>query len=464
VKQGGVLIGDPPRGIATLSGSAPAQLRFRSLVSDLWGVDRDLGKGRVLSGISVEDGLKRLDIQPDLEGNGVVWCHRRDGQREWYFVAAPAAQGFKGTLRFRATGQASLWDPTTGEIKPAGVMRREGEISLVALDLAPAESVFVVFDSQTSNQPNSITRIEHNGRVVLDLETKPLRPEVLSAFFGDPVDPNRNANVTDLVRRDVAAGKRMIVGSNEWAGGDPAPKTVKRLHVELRMPDGEKRQLEAREGAPLVLGPVDPPVAPVCEVDGTGQLLAWEPGSYRITRATGATTVWEAKSPRAIPLDSRWTLSFPSGWGVPESLALPHLVSWPDLDLTPEAKAFSGTATYRTEFESPPLAKDARVMLDLGRVEVSATVRVNGQSIGCRWSPPYRIDITRAVKPGTNHLEVDVTNTWFNRLSYDAGQPEEQRKTWTISGPAKGGTPAPSGLLGPVTLRIGSELSDRPRF
>jgi hypothetical protein len=100
-------------------------------------------------------------------------------------------------------------------------------------------------------------------------------------------------------------------------------------------------------------------------------------------------------------------------------------------------------------------------MLDLGRVEVSATVRVNGVPIGCRWSPPYRIDITRAVKPGTNHLEVDVTNIWFNRLSYDAGQPEEQRKTWTISGPAKGGTPAPSGLLGPVTLRIGSELSDR---
>lgn len=455
VKQGGVLIGDSPRGIATLSGAAPAQLRFTPLVRDLWGVDSDLGKGQVLARIPVADGLKRLGIRPDLEGDGVVWCHRRNDQRDWYFVAAPAALGFKGTLRFRATGQTSLWNPATGETKPAGAMRREGDTSLVALDLAPSESVFVVFDTLTSGQSNGITRIEHNGRVVMDLEAKPLRPEVISAFYGDLGDSNRNSNVTDLVRRDVAAGKRTIVGSNEWAGGDPAPKTVKRLHVELRMPDGEKRQLEAREGTRLALVADDPPAAPVCEVDGAGRLLAWEAGSYRITRANGATTVWEAPSPRAIPLDSRWTLSFPSGWGAPEMLPLPRLVSWPDLDLPPEARAFSGTATYRTEFEIAPPAKDARVLLDLGRVEVAATVRINGKSIGCRWSPPYRLDITRAVKPGTNRLEVDVTNTWFNRLSYDAGQPEERRKTWTISGPAKGGTPAPSGILGPVILRMG---------
>jgi len=50
-------------------------------------------------------------------------------------------------------------------------------------------------------------------------------------------------------------------------------------------------------------------------------------------------------------------------------------------------------------------------------------------------------------------LRIDVTSTWFNRLAYDAGLPENERKTWTISAPPKNTPPKPAGLIGPVTLR-----------
>lgn len=87
------------------------------------------------------------------------------------------------------------------------------------------------------------------------------------------------------------------------------------------------------------------------------------------------------------------------------------LKSWIELDLSPEAQAFSGTATYNTEFTLDPLSAGPRVELDLGHVEVIASIRVNGESAGSTWSSPFRLDITRRVKPGVNRLSVDVTST-----------------------------------------------------
>ena len=92
-------------------------------------------------------------------------------------------------------------------------------------------------------------------------------------------------------------------------------------------------------------------------------------------------------------------------------------------------------------------------MLDLGEVEFVADVFVNGEKVRTLWAPPYRCEIGGFVRDGENELQVDVTSTWFNRLAYDAGLEESERKTWTIFAPRKGTDPKKAGLLGPVTLR-----------
>ena len=142
-----------------------------------------------------------------------------------------------------------------------------------------------------------------------------------------------------------------------------------------------------------------------------------------------------------------WRLSFPQGWGARDEMALDALKSWTELPLGEEGRHFSGTATYRTT-----LRRDAAgtATLDLGRVETVATVFVNGRKVRTLWAPPYRCQIE--LKAGANELRVEVANTWFNRLVYDAGLPEAQRKTWTIGAPKKGAPLEPAGLLGPVTL------------
>mgnify|MGYP003888238283 CR=1 FL=1 len=61
--------------------------------------------------------------------------------------------------------------------------------------------------------------------------------------------------------------------------------------------------------------------------------------------------------------------------------------------------------------------------------------------------------LTAAAKPGENTLEVDLVNTWNNRLVGDAALPAGQRHT-SITAPTvtKDSPLLPAGLMGPVTL------------
>ena len=158
--------------------------------------------------------------------------------------------------------------------------------------------------------------------------------------------------------------------------------------------------------------------------------------------------------PGGLQIAGQWRVSFPEGWGMPATMQIAALKSWKELGPTPEAKAFSGTATYEAEFtlDAGAVSSGAAVMLDLGRVESLARVEVNGRDLGDLWCEPYRLDVTGAVKSGKNTLKVSVTDTWFNRLVFDAGQPEEMRRTWTIAGPSKDKPLRDSGLLGPVKV------------
>ena len=102
-----------------------------------------------------------------------------------------------------------------------------------------------------------------------------------------------------------------------------------------------------------------------------------------------------------------------------------------------------------------------------------ARVRLNKHELGVVWTAPWQVDVTAAVQPGANVLEVDVANLWPNRLIGDATLPKEQRRTVTnvrtydtlasgmfdcklCAARKKSGQPAAllsAGLLGPVTLQ-----------
>ena len=146
---------------------------------------------------------------------------------------------------------------------------------------------------------------------------------------------------------------------------------------------------------------------------------------FRPTPTEGVVAVAHPKETGTFPLSGPWNLTFPIGWYFDEatekSVKLDELVDWTTLD-DPDLKYFSGTATYRTVAGLRGLEKDERVVLDLGEVRDFAVVTVNGTTYPVLWRPPYRVDVTDAVRAaadGKLDLSVRVTNLWPNRLIGD---------------------------------------------
>jgi len=172
-----------------------------------------------------------------------------------------------------------------------------------------------------------------------------------------------------------------------------------------------------------------------------------------------------------------WEVQFDPNWFYPDNgtggkVRFEQLTDWTQ---RPEesVRYFSGTATYKTTFESKLKNTKSRVFLDLGVVKNVARVRLNGRDLGSVWTAPWRVEIGGALEAGANRLEIEVANLWPNRLIGDATLPIEKRRTVTnvrtydtmASGTydctkcaerKKSGQSAamlPSGLLGPVQIQ-----------
>ena len=166
---------------------------------------------------------------------------------------------------------------------------------------------------------------------------------------------------------------------------------------------------------------------------------------------------------RSIPLpiettvdsiDGPWKVQFQSGRGAPAEADFQKLISWTQSNDS-GVRYFSGTATYSKSFQAPAIWFDtgARLWMDLGDVKNIAEISVNGKDLGIVWKPPFRVDVTGIMKPGTNALEIKVTNLWVNRLIGDQ-QPGTTRKYTYTTRPFYGAESPllPSGLLGPVRI------------
>jgi hypothetical protein len=206
--------------------------------------------------------------------------------------------------------------------------------------------------------------------------------------------------------------------------------------------------------------------------------------AFVVFRSPADTVMISSSAPRAashsgtnpIGIGGPWTLTFPASSGVVKPLSLDELASWSAIT-DPNVRYFSGTAVYSKdiEIENPVPG----MMLDLGKVEVMARVKLNGRDLGILWKPPYQVDISKAAVPGKNQLEIEVVNLWVNRMIGDQSLPEDsdrdpngvlkQWPEWLLSGKTsptgrrsfvtfplwkKNDPLQPSGLLGPVKLKV----------
>jgi len=173
---------------------------------------------------------------------------------------------------------------------------------------------------------------------------------------------------------------------------------------------------------------------------------------FRKPATSGAAIIASPVEKTLATLNGPWELTFEPGRGAPASARFDRLSSWTG-SADSGIKYFSGAATYTHALSiRKKQLKAGRLLLDLGEVRDLAEVRVNDVLVGTSWHAPYRVDLTEALKPGLNHLQIKVVNTWVNRLIGDK-QPGATRITFTAAPTYRADAPLrPSGLIGPVRV------------
>lgn len=450
IAAGGAILAPKPQVSPSLAGFPAADNKIAALADEVWGnIDginatrREFGRGRIYWGLSIEQALVAEKVAPDFivekgDPAAILALHRREGDTDIYYIVHSGTEPTSASLSFRTVGKIpEIWTPANGVRSDATLWaEREGR-TRVLLPFGPTEAFFVIFRRSSAQ--------------------------------ADPVI---------AITRQAEFSTHNMLGQHYLPDATFAQQSVERA------------------------GPAMPGVELATDSDGRAHLRAALTGRYEVTFKSGRKAIADIESlPKAIEPVGAWSLEFVSAVGAsPAPVKLEVLQSWSN-HRDPGVKYFAGTATYRKEVTIPAasLRPDTRIILDLGAVRSLAEVRVNGRNLGVRWTPPYAFDITGAVKSGANQLEIAVTNTWRNRLIGDEQQPSDQewgpprmfRRTIPVGSPMIRfpdwliqGKPRPvaerlafvswnyftkesplveAGLLGPVILRIESDVTLDPR-
>ncbi len=232
---------------------------------------------------------------------------------------------------------------------------------------------------------------------------------------------------------------------------------------------------ESRRADPVAVGRDTMTVALDLPAYGSTVLVVARGPAPRSSRLTAL----PAPAPRILPIAGPWTIAFADRSIAPRTRD--SLASW---DADEDTRYFSGVATYEAALELPAIPAGAAVVLDFGPgtavtpndrgpgmrtwldapIRDAAVIAINGQPAGAVWCPPFRLDVTRLVKPGRNAVSIRVGNTALNHM---AGRPLPDYRLLNLRygdrfqpQTMEQVRPLPSGLVGPVRLEI---TPPRPR-
>ena len=478
LEQGAVIVCAKPSRAPGLAGYPQSDREVAARAAQLWNTEpvHQVGKGRLHTRGDIQSAIREAGITPfvQIRGNSDVQSSSRiTGDTQLHFIANRGASDASFTASFRLSDKLpELWDAETGSIRIAPVWRQVDDRTEVDITLGAYKSVFVVFRDSTLPADHLVSaRAQATGDAL----------EIVRARFGT-AEGNRWYDATEKLRDLAKSGSLHIESIHPGAmGRDPAPNVVKTLELEYRI-GNETRRISVQEKQPLHLaGAAVPAIELIAAKDGSTQVSAAAAVRVELAYASGKSKTLDLAAPAAPAiLQGPWQVTLDSPVEITRNIQLSALA-----DLSrhedPAVKYFSGTATYAIGFDLPDSTSSLRV--DLGKVHDLARVTLNGKNLGVLWHPPFTLDLSPALKPGKNHLEIAVTNTWHNRLvgdeqfpaDFEWGEdrgdkgramksypdwflknqprPEQQRKCLVVWYYHRKNTPLqPTGLLGPVTL------------
>lgn len=320
-------------------------------------------------------------------------------------LKSPSLAGYPAADREVAEMASDLW----GDLDGVSRTKRVYGKGMVVWGLAPAEVLASI---------RVLPDVEYSRGLDADLAWIHRRDGETEIYFV----ANRADRAQDIEVRFRVAGKEAEIWHPDSGTREPASFSIAdgRTTVTIR--------LEERESAFVV---------------------------FRRPAASSSRVIARALPSPLTEISGPWEVAFPANLGAPAKIRLEKLDAW-TANADDGVKYFSGTASYTRTVQAPRswFRPGRRIMLDLGAVKDIAEVHVNGAALGALWKPPFRIDVTGALVPGVNRLEIKVTNQWTNRLIGDRTVSAEKR-VFAAGGPPPFGPPpalSESGLLGPVTF------------
>lgn len=151
VAQGATLVGNRPKQSPSESDDP---VEFQALANKLWPINDSIAKtpGRVITGMTAEQALKKMSVHPDLRfdgaspGGDLRFQHRHlDDGGQAYFVANLGNHAEQVSAHFRVKNQtAEIWDADSGSIK--GIATKSVDnLTQIDLQLDAGEARFIVF-------------------------------------------------------------------------------------------------------------------------------------------------------------------------------------------------------------------------------------------------------------------------------------------------------------------------------
>ena len=163
VREGATIAGPKPRHASGLSGHPACDATVRQIAERVWANcdgaavrEHAYGKGRVYWGVPVIDILRKRGIGTDFStAANLDYIHRRDGNRDIYFIRNKSEDWVEAECDFRVAGRGGeVWDAVTGLARPLVLTGARG-VSRGVVKLPPVASTFVVFDPGFERNPKA---------------------------------------------------------------------------------------------------------------------------------------------------------------------------------------------------------------------------------------------------------------------------------------------------------------------
>ncbi|MCW3807043.1 glycosyl hydrolase [Plebeiibacterium marinum] len=407
IASGAQVVGAKPLGSISLESGTEAQREIKEIVDEVWGdldgvnrTERTYGAGRVFWGLPMDKVLSVIGVEPDL-----IYINQKESL---------TGQPFKATAYQPAGVDATSYGP---DRKGWGLMWNHRSTEDCDFYFLSNQEQKNISTEISVRQTGKIPELWHPDSGLIE-DVAVWREEKGRTIIPYTFDPS--GSVFLVFRKSSESVEHLVNFSGQ--------KGTSGLKIDMN-------------------------------ADGSGyEKWCSENGVWSMETNKGKSVTVKSKAvPEPKNIDGEWDVTFPLLTGEVRKVKMKS-GSWTDSE-DDEIKHFSGTATYSKEFEldKKQFNKKKRLFLDLGKVANLAKITINGTDIGVVWKPPYKIEITNVVKQGKNTIKIEVSNTWYNRLVYDAGLPKSKRQTWLGTGILNGGVKKkseliPAGLLEPVRI------------